>query len=638
MQALTIDRLKKAQKYLETGKPARAESICRKLLKDKTGYIDIRLLLSKALLAQNKPEAALKFLSEAADKQEDNTNLQTAAGDLALQTKNFGDAINYFQKSVSQDPSNPEQWYRLSDALFQGINKSKKEQDGITIALEGSTQTNDIEIYDDAIAISTKAIELFPTDVPLLRLTGQILEAAQITDAAILCYEKCLPLEPFDPVAHYQWLEFKRKNSEFDDIITYAKQYEALFIKDAVCNRIVSDAHDKSGLYLEAMHYIDAALAIAPKNEGYLITKGHCYYRLGQFEKAIDFYNQALTINSENPYPKWLKCLSNWKLGDLPAAYQTNKYRFESSGICTKFNLKSPLWQGEDLKEKKLYIWSDQGIGDIFKTACMIREIEPQQNIILATQKKCMSLMKAIYPEAEIRALPNRLPSVKIVGSQFGNYKVESNEFPTIEEDFDVHISLGTLPEILRPNIASFEGKEKTLTIPDEYISPFRALDIMKSPNTTKVGLAWSSKIFGSPEAYGYLDLEELLPLLKMPGFEFYNFQYTVTEDEIAAFREEHDVPLYHAPGLDLMDDMLGTAAFNSCMDLFVGPGSTSSDIAGAVGVKCFRYACCHYQDNLGQPYVPWFEDQKFLDIPYGKKASDYLQDIKQWLLDNKKH
>ncbi|SNZ08854.1 tetratricopeptide repeat protein [Cohaesibacter gelatinilyticus] len=638
MQALTVDRLKKAQKYLETGKAARAETICRKLLKDKQGYVEIRLTLSRALLAQNKAEPAARFLSEAASAQQDNPALQAATGDLALKLKNFGLAINLFQNAVSQNPDNPDYWYRLSDSLFQGASASKKTDSDISISLQEEAVDDDLTLYDDAIAISTKAIELFPENVPLLRLTGQILEAAQINDAALLCYEKCLPLEPFDPVAHYQWLEFKRKSRAYQEIVDYAKAYQDKFSGDAICNRIASDAYAQLGHYKDALHHMDQALKAAPNHDGYICTKGHCHYRLGEFEKAIECYDAALKIKPDNPFPKWMSCLSYWKLGDLPSAYKGNPFRFEASGICTKFNLKSPLWQGEELESKKLYLWSDQGIGDVFKTASMIREIKHHNNIIMAVQKKCIPLMEALYPDMEIRALPDKLPSVSIIGNKYGSYQINSNEFPKIEEDFDTQISLGTLPEILRPDIAAFEGTDKILQIPEQYIEPFRKLDILKTPNTTKVGLAWSSKIFGDPEAYGYLDLEDLLSILRLPGFEFYNFQYTAKEEEIKEFREKHDVPLYHAPGLDLMDDMLGTAAFNTCMDLFVGPGSTSSDIAGSVGIKCFRYACCHYQDNLGQSYVPWFEDQKFTDIPWGKKAQDYLPDIEEWLHINKVH
>ncbi|MCV6576613.1 MAG: tetratricopeptide repeat protein [Cohaesibacter sp.] len=638
MQALTVDRLKKAKNYLETGKPARAESICRKLLKDKTGYIDIRLLLSKALLAQNKPEAALKFLSEAANKQEENHALQIATGNLALEVKKFSDAIDYFQKAVSQNPENPDYWYRLCDALFQGASEAKKSYTSISFSLEDETEGNEIELYDDAVAISTKAIELFPTNVSLLRLTGEILEAAKINDAALLCYEKCLPLAPFDPVAHYQWLEFKRKNREYQDIVDYANEHKEKFTDDSVCNRIVSDAYGQLGLYKDALHHIEKALKVVPKHGGYLCTKGHCYFRLGDFEKSIECYNKALAIDPKNPLAKWMSCLIYWKLGDLPAAYKGNPVRFEASGICTKFDLESPLWQGEELVNKKLYLWSDQGIGDVFKTASMIKEIKHHDNIIIAVQKKCMPLIKLLYPDVEVRALPDKLPEFSIISNQYGTYQVSSNEFPKIEEDFDTQISLGTLPEILRPTISAFEDKDKIIRIPEENVQVFRNLDIMQSKSTTKVGLAWSSKILLDPESYGYLDLEELLPILRMPGFEFFNFQYTVKEHEITAFREKYDVPLYHAPGLDLMDDLLGAAAFNSCMDLFVGPGSTSSDIAGAVGIKCYRYAPCHYQDNLGQSYVPWFEDQKFCSIPWGQQASDYLNEIKQWLQDNRKH
>ena len=103
-----------------------------------------------------------------------------------------------------------------------------------------------------------------------------------------------------------------------------------------------------------------------------------------------------------------------------------------------------------------------------------------------------------------------------------------------------------------------------------------------------------------------------------MPGYTFYNLQYSTSEQEIDEFRAHHQVPLYHAPGLDLMDDMLGTAAFTACMDLFVSPASTCSDIAGSMGVKSYRSDLIHLPENLGQDYIPWYEDQYCRSIPWG--------------------
>ena len=106
-----------------------------------------------------------------------------------------------------------------------------------------------------------------------------------------------------------------------------------------------------------------------------------------------------------------------------------------------------------------------------------------------------------------------------------------------------------------------------------------------------------------------------------MPGYKFFNFQYTVSEAEIDAIRDQFQVPLFHVSGLDLFDDMLGTAACASLMDLFVGPGSTSSDIAGSMGVKCFRTHLVQSTINLGQNHVPWYPIRKAFASPWAKRS-----------------
>ena len=54
------------------------------------------------------------------------------------------------------------------------------------------------------------------------------------------------------------------------------------------------------------------------------------------------------------------------------------------------------------------------------------------------------------------------------------------------------------------------------------------------------------------------------------------------------------------------------------------------------MGIKSFRADLVHLPENLGQDHVPWYVDQRSMDIPWGKSILDYMDEMSTWLLDNK--
>ena len=239
------------------------------------------------------------------------------------------------------------------------------------------------------------------------------------------------------------------------------------------------------------------------------------------------------------------RCLVHKSLGQIGEAAKDEFGRFELKDKHAKFHLQKPLWRGEDLSDKRLFVWSDMGVGDAFKYATLLREISAN-HIIFMTQPKTVAFFKEALPQIEVRPLPKRILLHDAPGER-------EEGFEPIEEDFDYQIPLAALYVNLRPDLASFAGRTHALTLPQAILDEAGNIDCLKQPGLTRVGLAWSSKNKNPLVSRNYLELEDWLPILNLPGFAFYNLQYTATEQDIDAFREIHDVPLFHAPGLDLV-------------------------------------------------------------------------------------
>lgn len=615
------DRLKKAQNYLAAGDAERAEKICRKLLKVKELYLPTRVLLSKALVGQNKLLDAATIMAQAADHAPGNPALQTAAGEMLARTEESPRAVPYLQKALAADPTKADLWQKLIESMFNAYEDNK-------------LSSNDPGELSTLVSLANKAIQNFPNHSGLLATAGQIFQSADKTDAAILCFEKCLGQGPILTKAHHGWLKIKHEKEDYPAILNYADKYADVIATDAVCLRTAAAAHENLGQFYHALDYLNRVLDLAPDNDEYLASRGRVFYYLSRFDEALQDLNRSLERSPEQPSARQNRCLTLKCKGDIAAAAKDEFERFKLIDKHGKFELQSPLWMGQKLSQKRLFIWSDMGVGDVFKYAPLIRELPEDCHPIFMSQNKTVAFLEQALPGIEIRALPKHI----IPPIPEGQTAVSPLFVLEGEEDFDLQIPLACLYTQLRPTIESFAHKTRPHSLPEKFIEPFRALPCLSNPDTVKVGLAWSSKNRNAMNERNYLSMEDLLPLMRMPGFEFYNFQYSTGEEEILAFAQKHDVPLYHAPGLDLMDDLLGTAAFNCCMDLFVSPASTCSDIAGSVGIKSLRLDLAHLPENLGLDHIPWYIDQETIQVPWGKSIQDFIPDMMAWLEENKSH
>lgn len=609
----------KAQKAFSAGKHGQAEKHLRKLLKSKELYVPARILLSKVLIAQNKAAEAAERLSEAAKQQSDNTALWKATGEIYAKLGNHEKAILHLEQAVSQTPHSPDLWVALLQSMLQSYTQSPNP-----------TQ----QALSDLLALSTKAVELFSNNLELIHLAGEICFTAKLYEPAAQYLEACLTATPLNIPAHRRWLEIQYLHENDRAILAYAEQHARKVPSDHLCNRVISAAYEKNGRITEARDHIEIALALNPNNIDYIASKGRILYHAGHFSQALTFLDKAIALEPELVSARVNRGLVQKKLGNISAAAKDEKYRLEVADNNPKFKLSAPMWDGSDLGEQRLFIWSDQGIGDVFKYALLINELDYKEGqLILCTQNKLVPFLKHVFPNIEIRPFPN-------YGTPTSQNKQAPSSpiFEQIEEDFDCHIPIGLLYGHLRPSLDIFKDKKTEFTIDETIIQQTLKLDILSNPNTTKVGVAWSSKNSNPLVERNYLKLEELLPIFRLSGFEFYNFQYDASEDEINQFRKAHNVPLYHAPNLDLFDDLFHTAALNKCMDLFISPANSCSDLAGSLGIKSLRLDLEHLPENLGQDFIPWYKDQKCLSIPYQSTIHDFFPQIQQWLLDNKNH
>ena len=641
--------MKKAQAAFASGNLKNSEKLCRKLLRDHQVQLPVRALLAQTLIKQNRLEEAADFAIEAAEMDQSNIGLQTTTGDLLERLKKYDEAFPFYQRALMSEPSNPAYWRKLLSNMHKSALEadSPSSADGLSLSLFLGERTI---IPDELLQLASKALQTFPDDGALVTLIGEIYFDADQMKPAEMCFERALDYRPIVKQAHHNWLKLKFEAEQPQQILDYADAHEEAVANNALCMRIIAAAHEKMGDDATALTYLKRAIALAPTDPEYIGARGRLLIHLARFSEARKDLEHAAKVNPDEASHRNNLRIVYQCLGMIAKAAQNEFARLKLNTRTVSYNFKAPHWTNQSLTDKRLLIWSDQGIGDVFKFGLLIPELPDDCHPIIMSAPKTVEFLKAALPHAEVRVEPRRVVRIKQSRSArkkssegFKPFLERKNDtefqtFEPFEENCDLQIPLGMLYCNLRPDLASFQEHKRTFELPAPVIKRFADLDILSDKDCVRVGIAWNSKMKSEKNKQIYLEPETLLPIFKMPGFQFFNFDYTVPEEEVTDLRETLGIPLFRAPGLDLYDDMLGTAAFVACMDLFIGPNSTSSDIAGSMGTRCLRYHPAKSNINLGQDHVPWYIDQKSVSIAVGSSAVDIIPEMKDWLLANKSH
>ena len=109
-----------------------------------------------------------------------------------------------------------------------------------------------------------------------------------------------------------------------------------------------------------------------PRNYLAYNNLANSYKQTGNFNEAIETYKKSIEIKNNNPdvhvnYGTQLLMMENFEKGFEEYEWRKKSKSFQDYINYDKLNLKSKIWDGENLDNKKLLVISEQGIGDLIQ-------------------------------------------------------------------------------------------------------------------------------------------------------------------------------------------------------------------------------------------------------------------------------
>jgi tetratricopeptide (TPR) repeat protein len=325
-------------------------------------------------------------------------------------------------------------------------------------------------------------------------------------------------------------------------------------------------AHQKLHQPQAALECYEAARRLRDDDAELYDSRAATWQELGRLPEAFADYERALALRPDFPLARFHRSMALLLAGDFRRGWDDYELR-RLNPEHARSEAGLPRWDGAALGGRTLLITREQGLGDEIMYASML----PQ---LIAQAGRCL-----VECDPRLLALLGRsFPAATFFGTVPGSRLPDSIPRASI----DLAIEAGSLAGYLRREPADFPRHAGYLRADPAKVARWRERLAGLGPGL-KVGLSWTGGVRKTRRALRSLSLEQMLPLLRLPGLRFVSLQYT--PDAGAAVKElraRHGIEVAHWQ--DGIDDYDETAALACALDVTVSVCTSLVHLCGALG------------------------------------------------------
>ena len=498
-------------------------------------------------------------------------------GALAAQTRQFDSALEQLYKALEIDISNTYAYYNLGNVFFEleRLEESLASYDKAinlkpdyaeAYSNRGNVLTK-LKRFEESLVSFDAAIELDPGYAEAYSNRGNVLSELKRFEESLASHDKALSLKPDSAEAHYnignlfkEIKYFEKSLASYDKAIELKSNYAEAYSNRGVVLNEVKRLEESLASYDKAIEF-KPDYAEAYSNRGVVLTE------LRRFKDSLASYDIATALDPDYAEAYWNKSHLLLSLQDFESGWQIYDWRWKNAslGLTSIASHKPKLSSLENISDKKILIWAEQGIGDQVLYSSMMNQllaIAPLTQVLLD---------KRLFP------LFNRsIPQAKFIDKNIDIDKIE----------YDQHLPIADLGKFFRNKLSDFHvSQDYYLTADKQRASEIRS-SLIKDKKIV-CGITWNSKIekIGAEKS---IQLEDLLPILRIKDISFVSLQYGDIHEQLENFNEKHDLNIQVCESVDNFNDIDGHAALIEACDFVLSISNTTAHISGAIGKETF--------------------------------------------------
>jgi len=462
-----------------------------------------------------------------------------------------------------------------------------------------------------ALVTYERAFELDPQDPELLINLGLTAWNLKLTDGAIKMFRLYVGICPDSPLGYNNLGSSLADIGAVEEAIEilraalYQMPEEAILWNSLATVLAENSRADESLIFYEEAARLEPGFARAYHNLGY------AYQHLSQLDKALSSYDKALELvidPAERIETRHSRSICLIGLGKLDEGFREYEIRNNERFRCYFHHLiDAPRWHGENLRGKKILLVGEQGLGDEIMFSNILPDVQAavgdEGKLQICVDPRMIPLYQRSFPKAEVGTYDDRT-----LIDDNGNKALRLVPFASKGNKPDFWAPMGSALQYYRKSLADFPKKE--FLVPDPVrVSAFR--EKINALPGKKVGICWRSMLMNDKRAKYFSPIDAWGEILKTPGITFVNLQYGDSGPDIARAEEKFGVRIHQVEGLDLKDDIDGTAALCLALDLVVSAPTAAAHTAASVGAPVWLLSVGLGWPQLSTDEYPWYANTK---------------------------
>ncbi len=522
-------------------------------------------------------------------------------GTLLSQQGRYDELLPLLKTALAVNPKSVNAWVNYSN-LLSSMQRFSEAISGYDKAI--SLRQNDPDVYcnrghalqsmgapDEAIADYGQALTISPRHINAQMGMGNALQSVGRHTEAIAIYDNCLRIDPTRVDAMMNKTNSLEQLGRLNEAVgTLIADYKnALRIEPGNAKTLTGLALVYANLqqFEKALEYYDQAVTSDPTLETAWNNRGDLLRNTGRIDDAIHSYEQALGRSGQNIEAHLGLSLCELMRGNLKRGFALYEWRKKLGDYYPSNIDESPEWNGFQSLEAKeifLYLESYLGFGDTiqwFRYAHLLVNLGAR--VTVSVQNKLIRLLS---------------------GSSGSINVIEAGKCPP---RYDYHAPLLSLPHLM-----GTERKSIPATVP--YISAEAELVAKWAERIGnhgfKVGVAWQgNKRINLNLGRRSFPPEFLLSLADIPGVRLISLQKEYGAEQIELISQRLSIETLDDDFDCGGDGFIDTAAIMASLDLIITPDTSIAHLAGALGRPTW-VALKHVPDWRWQLYghaSPWY-------------------------------
>ncbi len=457
-----------------------------------------------------------------------------------------------------------------------------------------------------ALITYERAFELDPEDPELLINLGLTAWNLKLTDGAAKMFKLYIAACPDSPLGYNNLGSVMSDMGQQENAIETLRAALFRMPNEAILWNSLATVLAEGGRADESLIFYEEAARLAPTFARAYHNLGYAYQHISQLDKALVAYDKALELvvdPAERIETLHSRSICLIGLGKLEEGFREYEVRNNERFRCYFHHMiDAPRWHGEDVRGKTLLLVGEQGLGDEIMFSNIIPDalaaVGDSGKLQICVDPRLIPLYRRAYPKAEVGTYDDRT-----LIDENGNKALRLVPFASKDNKPDFWAPMGSALQHYRKSVADFP--RKPFLKPDPARVAFYKEKLAAIPGK-KVGICWRSMLMSGKRAKYFSPIDAWGDLLGTPGITFVNLQYGDSAPDIARAKEKFGVDIHQVEGLDLKDDIDGTAALCQALDLVVSAPTAAAHTAASVGTEVWFLSVGFGWPQLGTAEYPW--------------------------------